>query len=197
MLGLTPVGAPRPRDRIHFRQPRSALTRLAALLVGLPDGLDEAAAAVNLTPAQFMPMPDGAWQANLAVPSGIWRLWPERGIAAWFGARTDRPLDQPPARLEPARLDLIEALRRLHRRGHWPGELSLLGPDGWTRAQVGYDALRQLAAAPDTWTALAGTWSDGVGGALYVEFDVHGRVWAHSRADAKHFLLLVAGLSDD
>lgn len=196
MPALTTVPAAATPDQVSARQPRSTRTCLAALFRSVPGTLDEAAAAVRLSPESFVPMPGGAWQADLAVPRGFWRLWPERGVAAWFGTRQDRPLDRPPAQLDPARLDLLNAVQRLRQHGHWPVEVSLLGTDGWTAAQPAYEALVALADGQEGWRAVAGTWSDGVGGAVYVELDRDGHAWAHERHDAERFLLLAAGLED-
>ena len=54
----------------------------AGVPCGLPKDLAAAASDLGVTPSQFQHMRGGALQAELDLPSGFWRVWPELGLAA-------------------------------------------------------------------------------------------------------------------
>lgn len=176
-------------------QPRIAGLVPARVVAGLPAGLDGARAALRLEPAQLTPSTDGAWLAELGCPAGTWRVWPDRGVAAWISHRASAmPRVEP--EVEPEPLDLIDAVRRLHARGLWCLELRILTDAGWSDNERAATGLQRLLELGEDAIGISALWSGGEDGAARVEIYRDGTAWASDWLDAERWLLTAAGVSD-
>lgn len=169
----------------------------AVLYSGLPHDPSAVADALGLSEDQLACMRGGALQAELDVPEGAWRVWPERGIAAWLARRRGATVPPTPGRLDHFGLDLLDATTRLLRHGLWCSEVRLLDHCGWAAPQPIRDGLERLVAAPQNALGISALWSDGDGGAIRVELFQNGSAWAPSPGEAERWLLLAAGLADE
>jgi hypothetical protein len=150
---------------------RDALPGLA--VVGLP--MDEdAAMSVLAGTEQFEVMPDRTFQADLDVPEGTWRLWADRGVAVWIGAR---PGEIPRVRSN-ANLDLFELAIALSDAGLMLRDLKVREGGVWHRRMRAPQALRFLAEHPSA-EAMRGVWSDKAGRVVRVELHSSGIMFAH------------------
>jgi hypothetical protein len=169
----------------------------AVLFRDIPAELDRAAAMLGLAPEQLGHMRGGGLQAELDVPSGAWRYWPDRGVAAWL-SRRDSATPPTGAELEPAGLGLPEAVERLHAAGLWCAEMRLyIRHEGWTPSLQLREALELLHETEAPVDGVSALWSDGRGSAARVELFAGGQAWASSPVEAERWLLVAAGLSDD
>lgn len=128
---------------------------------------------------QFEPMTDGTLQADLQVPPGTWRLWPERQVALWVGARPDAV----PAVRADAQLDLFDAALALSDAGLKLRDLRARNAVGWGKLMRAHHALRHLAEHPDT-GAVRGVWADPVGRAIRAEIHSSGTMFVQDAAAA-------------
>lgn len=176
-------------------QPRIAGLVPARVVAGLPTHVDGARAALRLEPAQLTRSDDGAWLAELGCPAGTWRVWPERGVAAWIGHRSGA-MPRVDAGITPGPLDLIEAVRRLHARGLWCLELRILTNDGWSANERAATGLRRLLDLGDEALGISALWSRGEDGAARVEIYRDGSAWASDWLDAERWLLTATGVAD-
>ncbi|MEA2442526.1 MAG: hypothetical protein QOH76_3950 [Thermoleophilaceae bacterium] len=178
--------------------PTSAVEGLfpATLVGGLGATLDDARGALRLGTEQTHPAPGHAVIAELAVPRGTWRIWPERGLAAWLGRRRSE-LPRVDEQTAPVTLDLPDAVRHLHARGLWCMEVRLLDGDGWTRPMDAYEGLTDLVRRGVEVEGISGIFSGGQTGPARVEMYRDGRVLASDPLDAERWLLVVHGLDDD
>jgi hypothetical protein len=164
----------------------------AFLVVGLPPEARGAANALGVQPAAFRPVRGGALQADFEVPAASsWRLWPDRGVAVWFGR--DRGTAVPPVRWgwRAPDMGLHDCLRRLAAHGIWLQEGRLLRADAtWTPTAPAAAVLASLEGV----CAVSGTFSDAEARAVRgVVFD-DGRLWTETYADAEQWLLAMADL---
>lgn len=163
----------------------------AVVVGGLPVDVEDASTAIGLQPHQLVAHGDGSYQADLDIPAGIWRYWPEDGTAVWMGSR--EPAVPPlPIGSTPERINLVEAVTRLHEAGHWVSELSLFGEEGWGPPLRFRDALVILTDPSFTLLGIAGYWSDNDGSAR-VEIYEAGQVWADDPLRAERFVLVATG----
>lgn len=163
----------------------------AAVVGGLPNEIESASAALGLQPHQLVAHREGAFQADLDVPRGIWRYWPTAGAAIWI-ARSEPILPPLPPGSSPEKIDLLRATTTLHEAGHWVAELSLRLDDGWGPPLRLRDALEVLTDPSVTVLGISGYWSDN-DGAARVEIYEAGQVWADSPLRAERFLLVATG----
>jgi hypothetical protein len=176
-------------------QPRIAGLVPARVVAGLPRGVEAAREALRLAPGQLKPTADGAWQSELDLPPGTWRVWPELGEAAWI-AHAGTELPRVGAGVRAQALDLVEAVRRLHARGLWCLELRLLTRDGWGPNEPAADGLARLVGLDAAVFGLSGLFSGGEDGPARVELFRDGTVWAANWLDAERWLLTAAGIVD-
>lgn len=168
----------------------------AVLFTDLPETPEAAADVLGLSPEQLTDVRDGALQADLDVPSGAWRVWPQKRVAAWLGRSTSSPHTS--AALERAQLDLVDALDRLYERGYWCAELQLLrDEDGWSGSLPLKAALSKMIDGEQAVRGFSGVFGDGRGGSARVELLCDGQAWASSSIDAERWLLVASGLSDE
>lgn len=144
----------------------------ALALVRLPED-PHAAMALLAGVELFEPMPDGTMQADIDVPSGTWRLWPDRHVALWIGAQPEAV----PAMRSDARLDLFETALALSDSGLKLRDLRVRTTSGWGRLMRAQHALRHLAEHPDV-SAIRGVWADQVGRAVRAEIHSSGTMFA-------------------
>lgn len=169
---------------------RGLVPGLAAL--ELPADPADAARALGIQPAAFVPMPDGALQAEFEFPEqSLWRIWPHRRTAIWIGS--GHPTSRPPVRWAwrtPA-VALPTALGELSRAGAWLQEARLLTPDGWTSLLPAAVIPKLL---PDA-GAVAGVWSLIDGRAVRAALFDDGRLWGETPQQTERWLLRVAAVS--
>src|SRR4051794_32299437 len=166
----------------------------ATLVGGLGETLEAARHALRLADEQTHPSPDGSLTAELPVPGGTWRIWPERGVAAWLGGRRG---DLPRVNdATPVPLDLPAAVRHLHARGLWCVEVRLFDDEGWTRPMDAYEGLTDLVSRADEIEGISAIFSGGAGGPARVELYRDGRVLAAERLDAERWLLIAHAVGD-
>lgn len=176
-------------------QPRIAGLIPARVVRGLPADVDAACEALNLAPQQLTPTIDGAWLAELGCPSGTWRVFPARGVAAWISHRASAMPRIEPV-VEPATLDLVEAVRRLHARGLWCLELRILTDEGWSANERASTGLRRVLDLGADVHGISALWSGDDEDAARVELYRDGSVWASDWLDAERWLLTAAGVAD-
>jgi hypothetical protein len=154
----------------------------ATLVAGLGATLDDARRALRLGAEQAHPVPGHAVTADLTVPRGTWRIWPERGVAAWLGRRRGE-LPRVDDDTIPVALDLPEAVRHLHARGLWGVEVRLLDSDGWSRPMDAYEGLTDLMRRVEDIEGISGVFNGGEGGPARVEIyrDAEGGTWPAPR----------------
>lgn len=164
------------------------------IALGLPCGIAEAARALGVQPAAFVPMQDGSLQAEFDFPRpSLWRVWPERGVGIWIGADQDN--DEPPVQWawRRSRFPVAETASTLAALGIWLQEALLLTADGWHGPFPGTAATETARAIEPI--AIAGTWSLIDGHAVRgVVFD-DGRAWGETPQQTEQWLLALAGSS--
>ena len=165
LIPSPPAHAPSDDDVRHGLLP-------ALALVGLPEDA-EAAMAVLASVEQFEPMRDGVMQAEIEVPPGTWRLWPDRYVALWVGKRPDAV----PALRGDAQLDLFETVLALSDCGLKLRDLRARSAAGWGKLMRAHHALRHLAEHPDV-SAVRGVWADPQGRAVRAEIHSSGTMFA-------------------
>jgi hypothetical protein len=110
--------------------PARAVAVTAVAVAGLPASVAELATSLGLLPEQFGATRDDALEAELDVPSGRWRVWPDRGVGLWVsGDATPPPLTRVTAELT---LDLRGAVSRLGGHGIWLYEGRILRGGEWS-----------------------------------------------------------------
>lgn len=137
----------------------------------------------------------GSLTAELSVPQGKWRIWAERGVAAWLGHNDGHiPRINGAA---PVELDLPDAIRNLHARGLWCLEVRLLDEHGWSRPMDAYDGLSALMHRKNHIEAVSGIFSNRGSSPARVELHTDGRVLADNPSDAERWLLVAHDLDGD
>jgi hypothetical protein len=165
----------------------------ATLVGGLGRNLDDVREALRLAEEQTHPSPDGSVVAELPVPGGTWRIWPEHGVAAWLGRRSG---DLPRVNdATPVALDLPDAVRHLHDRGLWCVEVRLFDAAGWSRPMDAYDGLCDLVARAHKIEGISAIFSS-QSGPVRVEMYRDGRVLAADPLDAERWLLIAHDIGD-
>jgi hypothetical protein len=179
-------------------QPRTLGLMPAVLFANVPTEPQAAVAALGLDPEQVGHVRGGALQADLDLPDGSWRLWPERGIAAWLGRHAEATPPPTASDLQRGDVDLLAGLDRLLDRGLWCSELRLLDDDsGWSVALPLRTALEALIEDGARIRGLSGVFSDGHGGASRVELFTDGEAWASTPLEAERWLLIASGIVDE
>lgn len=148
------------------------------VLTGLPEDHD-AALALLADPRQFEPMRDGTMQADLEVPAGTWRVWMDRRIALWIGARRYAS----PAIDIRQHLDLFELAAEVSDAGLMLRDMALRTRTGWGPTLRAHRALRGLAnCAHGEVDAIRGVWGISSDRAIRVEIHDSGRMFARDEA---------------
>jgi hypothetical protein len=147
----------------------------ALVVVGLPVDSD-VARAMLAAPNQFEPLSDGSFSAQLEVPPGTWRYWPESRTAFWLGRRAD---SRAPVRGGP-RIDLFELFLGLGRGGLLLRDLKALHKGGWGPRLRAGAALRMLADDPSV-KAVRGVLADRSGRAVRMEIHNTGEMAVEDR----------------
>jgi hypothetical protein len=168
----------------------------AFAVAGLHGEPGQIAEALGLDPAQFAPTRHGAIQADLDVPAGFWRVWPDEGIGLWIGREpgTEPPLRQWRPRV---RLDLLKVVMRLGERGIWLYEGQLHGDDGWTPRQPLKMIYEQLQRHPDAFDALSGEFGDSSGRSQQAVISRFGSLETLSPTQAVRWLSIAYDLTRD
>jgi hypothetical protein len=169
---------------------------LASILVNLPSDLVDVASLIGVRLAQLEPMRGGAFQAELDLPPGFWRVWPQHSIALWIGRAPDAAM---PHIARPHRndLDLLSTLLRLHRAGMWLQEASLVFDDGSRTHSAPLEAIiSTLRTHGGQIVGIAGFWGDESGRALQAEIYRSGEIRAGSPTTALRWLETAYGLND-
>jgi hypothetical protein len=167
----------------------------AILIGGVGHSAERARRALGLGEEQLHPAQDNSLQADIELPRGTWRIWPERAVAAWLG-RDAATVPRTLADVAPVPIDLVCALRRLHCHGLWCVEARLLTHQGWSRPSDSHTSLEDLVRRPDQILALSGVFAGGDTGPARVEISRDGRVWASDPLDAERWLLVAHGMRD-
>ncbi len=158
----------------------------AALFVGLPGDPRCAARAVGVQPAAFMPMPDGALQADFTFPSrAAWRLWPQEGRAVWIGSGPASAEPPVPGDWERPSVHVRALLHALAIDGTWPQEGRVLSPSGWSCV---LRASRLARALDERMLGFGGIFGDNDGRAVRAIVFHDARVWADDGACAEQLL---------
>jgi hypothetical protein len=169
----------------------------ACAVAGLPADPAEIARALGLAPGQFGATRGGAIQADIDLPSGFWRVWPDTGIGVWIGRDPDQ---SPPLRnWEPsAPLELLHTVLRLGEEyDTWLYEGQLHDASGWSAPmtlKAIYDLLR---LEPDRFDALSGEFGDSSGRSQTAAIFRSGCVEAISPTQAVRWLSIAYGLNGD
>jgi len=183
--GLVSMIHERPLDTIR-----------ACAIGGLPSEPALIAAALGLHPAQFGQTRRGAMQADIDLPRGFWRVWPEHGIGLWIG----RDPGQAPPLLwwrPAAELDLLQTILRLGEHNVWLYEGQLRDESGWTEPlslKAIYDELRRQ---PDTFEALLGEFGNSSGRSQSAFISRTGCVEMSSPTQAVRWLSIAYDLTSD
>jgi hypothetical protein len=168
----------------------------ACAIAGLPRELEQIATSLGLLPEQFGATRNGAFQADLDLPAGFWRVWPERRIALWVGRDPDQP--PPLARWQPHdELSLLEMILRLGQNGIWLYEGRLGGSSGWSPALPLKLVYEQLRLHPERFDRLSGEFGDSSGRSQQAVVSRFGCVEAVSPTQAIRWLSIVYGLTSD
>jgi hypothetical protein len=166
----------------------------ALIVVGLPHDAALAADRLRVPLGRFESVRGDVLEAELEVPPGRWRVWPQRGAALWIGQRPDSFPAEPS---EGRGLDLVQTLLVLADAGLWPSELRVLKDTGWTPVLGVAAAARALTRVDDV-VALFGVWSDVEGAAaLRACLFSDGVVRAETEGLAERLLILLGSLSDE
>jgi len=168
----------------------------ACAVAGLPRELGAIAASLGLLPEQFGPTRGGAFQADLDLPAGFWRVWPERELGLWIGRDPDQ---RPPlARWKPGgELSLLEIILRLGEHGIWLFEGQLSDGEGWSAPLPLKTIYEQLRSHPERFERLSGEFGDRSGRSQHATFSRFGCVEAVSPTQAVRWLSIAYGLSSD
>lgn len=168
----------------------------ACAVAGLPPELKRIAASLSLLPEQFGPTRDGAFQADLDLPAGFWRVWPERQIGLWIGRD---PSQLPPlAHWGPrAQLSLLEMILRLGAYGIWLFEGQLGGDGGWSPPLPLKAIYEQLRCHPMRFDRLSGEFGDSSGRSQHATISRFGYVEAVNPTQAVRWLSIAYGLTSD
>jgi hypothetical protein len=179
-------------------EPGSIDALYAGLLPGLivldiPADARGAAMALGVQPASFVPMPDGALQAEFRLPErSLWRVSPGTRSAIWIGSGLAS--SQPPVRWAWRRpqVAIADVVRALAGRDIWLQEGRLLTAGRWG-SPLPAIALAAAVSAPDV-QGLAGTWTVIDGHAVRgVVFD-DGRLWGENAQQTERWLLTIADI---
>jgi hypothetical protein len=168
----------------------------ACAIGGLPAETSAIAAALGLHPAQFGPTRRGAIQADIDLPIGYWRVWPDQGIGLWVGGD---PGQAPPLQRwhAPAELDLLQTILRLGEHDVWLYEAQLWEENGWT-APLSLKAIYQgLRRRPNGFAALRGEFGDASGRSQTAFISRTGCVETLSPTQAVRWLSIAYGLNRD
>jgi hypothetical protein len=167
----------------------------AGVLCGLPTDLGALTQELGVASSQFQHMRHGALQAELDVPAGIWRIWPELGLALWVGRnpKATMPFISAPRR---AAIDLHQALLRLHSSGLWLQEGRVVLDDGSLTGPLPLETIvAALREQKERIAGIAGFWGDENGRALEAEIHRTGELRACHPAQALRWLLTAHGLN--
>lgn len=168
----------------------------ACAVGGLPPELESIAVSLGLLPEQFGPTRDGAFQADLDLPAGFWRVWPDREIGLWIGRDPDHP--PPLVHWHPTQeLSLLEMILRLGEHGMWLFEGRLGDDDGWSSPLPLKVVYEQLKRFPERFERLSGEFGDSSGRSLPAAISRSGSVEAVSPTQAVRWLSIAYGLSSD
>lgn len=184
MTGLVSTISERPADTI-----------CACAIGGLPVEIGDIADALGLLPEQFGATRGGAIQADIDLPSGFWRVWPDSGIGLWVGRD---PGQAPPLqRWHPAvELDLLETVLRLGEHDAWLYEGKLHADDGWTEPMSLKSIYALLHVHGELFDAMTGVFDD-AGRAQHATITRSGCVEMSSPAQAVRWLSIAYGLNSD
>jgi hypothetical protein len=169
----------------------------AVAVAGLPAEPSAIAAHLGIELGQLGATRGGAFQADLDVPAGFWRVWPARGIGLWISRM---PGQRPPlGRVRPnVEIDLARTLLRLGERGIWLYEGRVYDREhGWSRPLALRPLYRALADGTDETLAVAGAWSDPAGRAYRAVLTRAGELQARYPAQAVRWLAIACDLPDD
>lgn len=185
MSGLVSTISERPFDGIR-----------ACAVGGLPADAVLIAEMLGLLPTQFGATRGGAIQADIDVPSGFWRVWPDRGIGLWIGR--DRGQPPPLKRWQPAvELDLLRTILRLGEHEVWLYEGQLHDESGWTSPLPLRTIYETLRLQPDNFDALTGEFGDSSGRSQTAFISRFGCVEAISPTQAVRWLSIAYGLTSE
>lgn len=183
------------RDARRYGQTDARLVP-ASVLVDVPRELPELASMIGVGVRQLQPMRGGAFQAELDVPPGFWRVWPEHALALWIGRGPYASMPHV-AQRHRGQLDLLTTLLRLHRTGMWLQEASLVLTDGDRTESAPLEAIvAALRAHADRVAGVAGFWGDGAGNVVEGELFRSGEVRVSSPTTAIRWLETAYGLND-
>jgi hypothetical protein len=169
----------------------------AVAVAGLPGHPEEIARHLGVGLEQFGATRGGAIQADLDVPAGFWRVWPDRGIGLWVGRVPGQP--PPLGRLCPSvEIDLAATLLRLGERAIWLYEGQLFHEErGWTRPLALRPLFEELTQGGAEYIAIAGSWSDPAGRAYRAVLTRSGELQATRPTQAVRWLAIACDLPDD
>lgn len=168
----------------------------AFAIAGLPSETDLMASALGLLPEQFGPTRGGALQADLDVPAGFWRVWPDKAIGLWIGRA---PGQEPPlAHWHPQpELSLLEMILRLGEHGIWLYEGRLGNDGGWSPPMPLKGVYEQLCLFPERFEKLSGEFGDSSGRSRRAVISRLGCVEAGDPTQAVRWLSIAYGLISD
>lgn len=183
------------RDAVTHGQTDARLVP-AGVLLGVPGDLTATAEMLGVGVVQLEPMRGGALQAELDVPSGIWRVWPDHALAMWIG-RTPEATMPHVAHHHRAALDLLTAILRLHRTGTWLQEASLCLSTGERTEVAPLEAIvASLRTHGDHVSGVAGFWGDASGQVIEAEIFRAGEIRTDNPTTTVRWLEIAFGLND-
>jgi hypothetical protein len=162
----------------------------------LPSDTVSVARALGLLPAQFGATRDGAIQADLDVPDGFWRIWPESGFGVWVGRAPNQPPPSIPS-ISMAGVDLAQAILRLGESGIWLFEGRILRHgSGWTNPLALSDAYGLLMRSASDMLAIDGWFGDSSGRSHHGVLSRDGELQAVSPTQAVRWLMTIYAISN-
>ena len=161
------------------------------IVLDIPEDARGAALALGVQPASFVPMPDGALQAEFQLPErSLWRVSPGLRSAIWIGSGLAS--SEPPVRWawRRPRVAIADVVHALAGRDIWLQEGRLLTAGRWG-SPLPAIALAAAISDPEV-HGLAGTWTVIDGHAVRgVVFD-DGRLWGKDAQQTERWLLAIA-----
>lgn len=181
------------RDACRYGQTDARLVP-ASVLLDVPSELPELASMIGVGVGQLEPMRGGAFQAELDVPPGFWRIWPHHAVALWIGRAPNASMPHV-ALPHRGNLDLLTTLLRLHRSGVWLQEARLVLTDGERTESSTLEAIiAALHSHADRVAGVAGFWGDTSGNVVEGEVFRSGEVRVGSPTAAIRWLETAYGL---
>jgi hypothetical protein len=182
------------RNNVELRSTDAELVT-SVLVRGLPGDDRQIAIELGVGEEQLYHVNGGVVEAQLHLPAGMWRIWPDLGAGVWIGATPTSGIPHMPVGASRRKFKLRDFVLRLAGAGLFLQDVQLCCEGAWSEK---LPSRRWLAQLDDSAVeAIAGIVSDGADHGFEIEFGCDGLLRAETQVHADACSTLVLGLDED